>query len=845
MATPANNPIPGLSLMDEFFPSRKYVRLGEYSTEGEAHQAMVPIEDAGLDAQISRTGRLRHKYEVWVKREDFRDAVRVSKGKKVNPAKKLNENSLWEMAGYSVGREQAETGHFDSIPADDYIKRKAEIYLQKEHPQAWSGIRFEKERKEAIRDFVRGYKIGFHSTLDGLKSNPGHDQRPGPGPYLVHIGNHVSDTITGWDKAKSYGTRECSSMMSPGFSVEDRGTGKVVEFGRDGRVREMARQNPEPNGYTVEVGGIVRFFVGAGSALEKAVEYGKRTAKKQATDSFSITHSPSAITKNYSIPQDRFIDGRPPVGTYMGSHRRNPASDSAAMFESFHGTPSTTEEVLIEEEHYHGNLAELGVLVSLTVETVSGMEVKLGFDEPGGDSEENPVRKTRDYWAIEGRYAHGWEEVTEEATWKDARAQLKVYRENEPGTSFRARRKREKLDAGHYPEGHHRNPGEGNEGDARELELFIENDADLYRQQTVPIMKNLLIKMAKGVYSHSKAVQLWMYLMENGAKKYVKEFGSAGDKWHDMFNVPTRKMAAESFADSFETEVEYGNYDNLAQQALPKKLQGWSGKQWKRNPRTGPFHAASQFAESALDTAQDFLTRRGPVGAAYKAAGKVGGYLDRGLGKVMNPGQQRYLRFGTYFSENAPDEHGTISGPRRFVGHGSPLTVLKAGKGKRNLVSIVDGEGRTLYGWLDHEDILTAKAYESLHGQGSLGNLRNPRTVGPGPVLLCSNESGTQLYFMGGDQSLDLAQLKIPVRDLADIGSVTQIEYHTKKYWDGTGKRPEVATYYHKFGEEVKSKRNRPLPTLIYDSLNQKLSLAGGDYRIEQPLVGLSPGIQN
>jgi hypothetical protein len=34
--------------------------------------------------------------------------------------------------------------------------------------------------------------------------------------------------------------------------------------------------------------------------------------------------------------------------------------------------------------------------------------------------------------------------------------------------------------------------------EARELELYIENDSQLYHSQTQPIMKNLATKMAKG-----------------------------------------------------------------------------------------------------------------------------------------------------------------------------------------------------------------------------------------------------------------------------------------------------------------------------------------------------------
>jgi hypothetical protein len=38
---------------------------------------------------------------------------------------------------------------------------------------------------------------------------------------------------------------------------------------------------------------------------------------------------------------------------------------------------------------------------------------------------------------IQGFYAHGWETVTAEADRVAAVAQLKTYRDNEPGTAFR------------------------------------------------------------------------------------------------------------------------------------------------------------------------------------------------------------------------------------------------------------------------------------------------------------------------------------------------------------------------------------------------------------------------
>ena len=55
-------------------------------------------------------------------------------------------------------------------------------------------------------------------------------------------------------------------------------------------------------------------------------------------------------------------------------------------------------------------------------------------------------RKTEDEYQIHGNYGHGWEEVTAESTMKDARAQLKTYRENEPGVSFKIVYKRVKKE---------------------------------------------------------------------------------------------------------------------------------------------------------------------------------------------------------------------------------------------------------------------------------------------------------------------------------------------------------------------------------------------------------------
>jgi hypothetical protein len=102
-----------------------------------------------------------------------------------------------------------------------------------------------------------------------------------------------------------------------------------------------------------------------------------------------------------------------------------------------------------------------------------------------------------------------------------------------------------------------------------ELKLFTENDGDIYRQQTVPILRNLRTKQAQGRYDHDRAVDLFMYLAEAGARKYAREHGGGEHEWHLIFPIDVRRQASAEWRDEFETESSLGNYDNAT--FLPKK----------------------------------------------------------------------------------------------------------------------------------------------------------------------------------------------------------------------------------------------------------------------------------
>lgn len=173
---------------------------------------------------------------------------------------------------------------------------------------------------------------------------------------------------------------------------------------------------------------------------------------------------------------------------------------------------------------------------------------------------------------------------------------------------------------------------------ATELKLYIDNDGDLYRRQTMLILRNLATKRAQRVYNHDLAVKLFGYLTEEGAKKYAREFGSA-QPWHQMFDVATLRQVAEELTRDFEAEAALGNYDHL----LPKKYQGQQG----RGARVQKKISAKQHARKKLNwkTPESVKIVWSPVNQAYLA-------LWPGHGRIENQGVLKIA--------NAEEMHGWL-----------------------------------------------------------------------------------------------------------------------------------------------------------------------------------------
>ena len=103
---------------------------------------------------------------------------------------------------------------------------------------------------------------------------------------------------------------------------------------------------------------------------------------------------------------------------------------------------------------------------------------------------------------------------------------------------------------------------EAQDSDAvNELDLYLMNNEDLYRRRFMPIITNIKRKIKRGIYDHEKVIKLWMYLIDDAAREYVKEFGTQDQDVKDMFPKETRLQVAQIIADREKENIEQGEYD--------------------------------------------------------------------------------------------------------------------------------------------------------------------------------------------------------------------------------------------------------------------------------------------
>jgi hypothetical protein len=96
---------------------------------------------------------------------------------------------------------------------------------------------------------------------------------------------------------------------------------------------------------------------------------------------------------------------------------------------------------------------------------------------------------------------------------------------------------------------------------AREISLFADNDADLYRQSKQPILKNLAKKYQKGTFKVDLASKLWVYYIENALKKYHKMYGNSRASWSTLMKPADRRLLAMEYAQDTLNDFNNGEFN--------------------------------------------------------------------------------------------------------------------------------------------------------------------------------------------------------------------------------------------------------------------------------------------
>jgi len=94
-----------------------------------------------------------------------------------------------------------------------------------------------------------------------------------------------------------------------------------------------------------------------------------------------------------------------------------------------------------------------------------------------------------------------------------------------------------------------------------ELDLYINNNEDLYRKRFMPLVHNLNRDLKANRYNHENAVKQWNLLVNDAAREYVKEFGKPGEDVKDMFAQDSRAKVAQVLADRELENMKAGEYD--------------------------------------------------------------------------------------------------------------------------------------------------------------------------------------------------------------------------------------------------------------------------------------------
>lgn len=245
-------------------------------------------------------------------------------------------------------------------------------------------------------------------------------------------------------------------------------------------------------------------------------------------------------------------------------------------------------------------------------------------------------------------------------------------------------------------------------------------------------------------------------------------------------------------------------------------------KATKKNPRTAPRKSAKKAAKAARP-------KRAPKKAAVKSTRPRKAAKKKNGSKLTGAKRKEFLERmakGRRAAKRAGSK-GVTRRPKK-----------NSGKSRKRNSGLSDAEA--MYETFHQKAPGSVREYELPYlypeNFAALGRLRELRVFldnkNPdfpitrfGDCEVVCTPDGDNIYFVGGDQEIDLAALDMAShKDDVDLGPCVYICYHTVK-----GFHDFVPTdYYHQFGEE-----NGVVPRLNYNRLNKRLYLVSGDYRVK------------
>jgi hypothetical protein len=265
-------------------------------------------------------------------------------------------------------------------------------------------------------------------------------------------------------------------------------------------------------------------------------------------------------------------------------------------------------------------------------------------------------------------------------------------------------------------------------------------------------------------------------------------------------------------------------------------------KSWKSNPRKNP----KKFDRCVKD-----------VSRSLKAAGRPGNAFaickaSQENGRI----RMNIIPLDPYTATLLPGTLQEIEKQREKVAKRKPKAKRRRNRGSMKRRTLRRNPANPLPA--------SQEAYEGFHGRPSteevsvstpieyhkylaaIGDLRKFKILTPDGKykvvvtftkpypILAMNEARTQLFIEGGDQSVDLKDFGISEPHEEEVlGTLRDVYYFTRK--DHLGSEGGTAVYHHKFGSKehhVFGKKRTPYPTVLYDTRNKLMRIAGGGYSI-------------